>query len=79
MSTPSVVWRHSPAERLADAPPPLYSERFLYDYLDDGKLLTRLNDVMRRVGLPQLPLSLVALIPSLRRVRERMDELLTPK
>ena len=51
----------------------------MYDYLDDGKLLTRLNHVMRRVGLPQLPLTIVDLIPSMRhRVRERMTELLTP-
>ena len=35
--------------------PRFIAERFLYDYLDDGKLLTRLNHVMRRVGLPQLP------------------------
>ena len=30
-------------------------ERFLSDYADDGKLLFRLNQVMRRVGLPLLP------------------------
>ncbi len=29
--------------------------RFLYDYLDDEKLLLRLNQVMSRVGLPPLP------------------------
>ena len=68
-----------PAERLAAMIPRFITERFLYDYLDDGKLLTRLNHVMRRVGLPQLPPSLVELIPSLRRrVRERMNDLLTP-
>ena len=32
---------------------PLFcAERFLYDYLDDAKLLSRLNRVMRRVKLP---------------------------
>jgi hypothetical protein len=68
-----------PADRLAALIPRFTAERFLYDYLDDGKLLTRLNHVMRRVGLPQLPPSLVDLIPSMRhRVRERMTELLTP-
>src|SRR5436190_27943 len=68
-----------PADRLAALIPRFTAERFLYDYLDDGKLLTRLNHVMRRVNLPQLPLSLVELIPSMRRrVRERMTELLTP-
>jgi hypothetical protein len=67
------------ALRLASLIPRFTAERFLYDYLDDGKLLTRLNHVMRRVGLPQLPPALVELIPSLRRrVRERMNELLTP-
>jgi hypothetical protein len=30
-------------------------ERFLYDYLDDQRLLRRMNQVMRRVSLPQLP------------------------
>jgi hypothetical protein len=59
--------------------PRFLSERFLYDYLDDAKLLTRLNHVMRRVSLPQLPQSLVDLFPSMRRrVRERKAELLTP-
>ena len=68
-----------PVERLAALIPRFTAERFLYDYLDDGKLLTRLNHVMRRVGLPQLPPSLVELIPSMReRVRERTNEL-TPK
>ena len=57
--------------------PRFIAERFLYDYLDDGKLLTRLNHVMRRVGLPQLPPSIVTLFPAMRkRVRERMAELL---
>ena len=30
-------------------------EKFLYDYLDTNRLLFRLNQVMRRVKLPQLP------------------------
>jgi hypothetical protein len=54
-------------------------ERFLYDYLDDHRLLARLNHVMRRVGLPPLPDSLVELFPALRRrTRERMGELVPP-
>jgi hypothetical protein len=37
----------------------------------------RLNHVMRRVGLPQIPPTLLDLIPSLRlRVRQRMPDLL---
>ena len=59
--------------------PRFLTERFLYDYLNDAKLLTRLNHIMRRVNLPQLPTSLTTLFPSLRhRVRTRMTELLTP-
>jgi hypothetical protein len=68
-----------PTEKIAALIPRFIHERFLYDYLDDGKLLTRLNHIMRRVGLPQLPLTFVDLLPALRRrVRERMTELLTP-
>jgi hypothetical protein len=57
--------------------PRFSAERFLYDYLDDGKLLTRLNHVMRRVGLPALPEALRELFPQARRaVQERRGELL---
>lgn len=56
-----------------------FQERFLYDYLEDAKLLVRLNHVMRRVGLPQLPSELSDLFPAMRgRVRQRRDELLQP-
>ncbi len=52
-------------------------ERFLYDYREDGKLLVRLNHVMRRVGLPQLPADLAELFPTMREiVRNRRHELL---
>jgi hypothetical protein len=68
-----------PVNRLVELIPRFVAERFLYDYLDDSKLLMRLNHVMRRVKLPQLPPSLVELIPELRQeVRSRMTELLTP-
>jgi hypothetical protein len=51
-------------------------ERFLYDYLDDAKLLTRLNRVMRRVQLPELPASMVSFLADARHpVRERLPEL----
>jgi hypothetical protein len=60
--------------------PRFIAERFLYDYGCDDKLLTRLNQIMRRVGLPQLPASLTDLFPAMRqRVRERIDELLSPE
>jgi hypothetical protein len=68
-----------PTDRIATLIPRFIAERFLYDYSDDSRLLLRLNHVMRRVGLPPLPESLAGLFPSMRqRVRERMQELLTP-
>ena len=65
-------------DRLVALLPRFLAERFLYDYLDDGKLLARLNGVMRRVGLPQLPEELTRLFSEMRRsVREVRSELLT--
>ena len=57
---------------------PLFSrERFLSDYADDGKLLFRLNQVMRRVRLPLLPAELAPWFGTARRmVAERKGELL---
>ena len=57
---------------------PLFSrERFLWDYLDDGKLMFRLNQVMRRVKLPALPADFGSLLPAARcQVAERQAELL---
>ena len=53
-------------------------ERFLSDYADDGKLLCRLNQVMRRVRLPALPESVRPLLASARDlVSQRRVELLT--
>jgi hypothetical protein len=58
--------------------PRFSAERFLYDYLDDAKLLTRLNHVMRRVSLPGLPPTLQGFFgPARKAVRERQTELLT--
>jgi hypothetical protein len=52
-------------------------ERFLGDYAHDDTLLVRLNHVMRRAGLPQLPQDIAELIPAMRRqVRQRRDDLL---
>jgi hypothetical protein len=54
-------------------------ERFLSDYADDGKLLFRLNQVMRRVRLPALPGELSGWLGAARAmVAERKDELLSP-
>jgi hypothetical protein len=64
-------------ERLALLVPLFCSERFLWDYLDDGKLLMRLNQVMRRVRLPTLPEAVLDVLPRARfAVAARTDELL---
>jgi hypothetical protein len=53
------------------------AERFLYDYRDDEKLLTRLNHVMRRVRLRTLPNSMLEFLPEARQaVQQRASELL---
>lgn len=66
------------AENLATFVGMFSRERFLFDYLDDGKLLFRLNQVMRRVGLPVLPNGFADVLSELRpRVCERQFDLLT--
>lgn len=66
-----------PTDRMAPLLPRFLSERFLYDYADDGKLLHRLNQVMRRVNLSPLPVSLLGFFPEARSlVRKRTAELL---
>ena len=66
-----------PTTLLAQFIPLFRRERFLWDYLDDGKLLVRLNQVMRRVRLPRLPPSFVELLPAMRAaVRDDWIELL---
>lgn len=57
-----------PAERLAQLWPAFCRERFLSDYADDEKLLRRLNQIMRRVKLPELPAEFVQLLPGARRL-----------
>jgi hypothetical protein len=71
--TQSVVNRIAarPTDRLAPLVPRFLSERFLYDYADDGKLLHRLNQVMRRVNLPALPEGLLDFFPQAREAIER--------
>ena len=52
-------------------------ERILWDYGQDGKLLLRMNQVMRRVGFPPLPEEVQELLPAARQlVRRRQHELL---
>lgn len=70
---------NKPTDRIAELLPRFLSERFLYDYSDDAKLLTRLNQVMRRVGLEPLPVEIGDLFPRMRvEVARRREELLTP-
>jgi hypothetical protein len=66
-----------PTRRLA----PMISEfrrlLILWDYLDDGKLWGRLNQVLRRVKLPELPEEFCRVLPEARRqVDARKSELL---
>jgi hypothetical protein len=66
------------APTLAELIPLFCAERFLYDYLDDAKLLSRLNRVMRRVHLPPLPPEFLSFLPAARgRVSGRGTELMT--
>ena len=52
-------------------------ERFLYDYLEDATLLRRLNQVMRRVGLEQIPAEAASLVATMRPlVGDQADQLL---
>jgi hypothetical protein len=68
-----------PTDRLATFLRRFCGERFLSDYAEDGKLWFRLNQVMRRVGLPPLPEEFCRILPAAReQVTERADELLTP-
>ena len=66
-----------PATGLAPLLEVFCRERFLYDYLEDAKLLRRLNQVMRRVGLEQIPAEAAGLIGQVRsRVADQTDLLL---
>ena len=54
--------------------------RFLYDYMEDETLLFRLNQVMRRVKLPELPARMLEILPGARKlVAEQRAALLTPR
>jgi hypothetical protein len=67
-----------PAERLAWFITHYRDARILWDYLDDAKLLGRLNQVMRRVGFERLPEGMLGVLPEARRlVAGRADDLLT--
>ncbi len=52
-----------PTERLAPFIELFRRERVLCDYAEDGRLMRRLNQIMRRVGLDPLPDEFAALLP----------------
>lgn len=55
-----------PTERLAIFIGLFCRERILWDYLEDGKLMVRLNQIMRRVRLEPLPNHFAAILPTAR-------------
>ncbi len=60
-----------PTRRLAGMIVAFCRERILWDYLNDATLLRRLNQVMRRVGLAELPAEFVETLPALRGLVDR--------
>ncbi|MDZ4849629.1 MAG: hypothetical protein SGI77_10060 [Pirellulaceae bacterium] len=66
-----------PIERVAKLIRRFSIERFMYDYLEDARLLRRLNQVMARVGLAALPDSILDWLPLARQnVYQECDALL---
>jgi len=64
-------------DRLADFIARFAREPLLSDYLEAASLLSRLNQVMRRIKLEQLPQDVEAVLAQSRRiVRDRLPELL---
>ena len=65
-----------PTERLAIFIELFRRERILWDYLEDDKLMVRLNQMMRRVRLEPLPAEFAAMLPAARKlVAERKSML----
>ncbi|HLA86035.1 MAG TPA: hypothetical protein VJL29_14680 [Thermoguttaceae bacterium] len=66
-----------PSRHLAEMIRAVARERFLWDYLEDGTLMVRLNQVLRRVGLETVPPEFQSQLGSMRRqVAARQEELL---
>jgi len=65
-----------PTSRLATFIELFRRERVLWDYREDGKLMTRLNQVMRRVRLDVLPGSFAAMLPAARTLVAREKDAL---
>lgn len=65
-----------PTERLAIFIDLFRRERILWDYLEDGKLMVRLNQIMRRVKLAPLPADFAAILPAARELVANRKSLL---
>jgi hypothetical protein len=66
-----------PTERLAEMIRQFRQHRILWDYLEDAKLMVRLNQVLRRVQLAPLPDGFAVLLPGARRlIAEHKEALL---
>lgn len=69
----------NPTDQLEAMVPRLVNAKFLYDYADDKKLLLRLNQVMRRVRLPELPDDLLDFFSHARsKIQDHWQTLITP-
>lgn len=67
-----------PTDKLAPLIGRFVDAEFLYDYLDDASLLMRLNQVMKRVGLSEMPESVLPWVRDARDlVESRRVEFLT--
>ncbi|MCC9599851.1 hypothetical protein LOC67_04690 [Stieleria sp. JC731] len=67
-----------PTDRMVSTIQRYCEARFLYDYLDEDRLLMRLNQVMRRVRLVELPQSILPWLHDARElVESRRTSLLT--
>ena len=64
-----------PTGRLAPLITMFQRERILWDYLEDDRLMVRLNQVMRRVGFEPLPEEIRGMLPAARHLilRRRYD------
>lgn len=67
-----------PTDRIALFVPLFVRERFLVDYHDSGRLLHRLNQIMRRVKLNPLPNDAGPILSAARTVVERHADALLP-
>jgi hypothetical protein len=67
-----------PTDRLAETIRRYAAVKFLYDYLDHERTLVRLNQVMRRVGLAEMPQTVVAWVSNAAElVESRLQRFLT--